>query len=292
MRRELRSPRGRSLSGRTSPLPCKDYTKGTCTTPFCEKWHPPECLCYKTKNGCRFWKRAHSHIVRLMNSLVKGPKRMMTKVLWPCWRSMSCMIERRAFSEIFHGAEWAKIIRNPQSKGKKSQWWSFDCLARNTSKELAPIHSVKSDILQNAFSTSPKIDAELGKGALMSIARLKNSQAKGLRRMLTQVQWLWSKIIRPLGCVFQGVDPPKSSSMLRRNSFLRKPIRYVRFTDAVGRHANIRDQNPSLGMICPADPHQRHPNAPTFDGRSQEETEWQERCAREAARKFAKHFWK
>ena len=28
-------------------------------------------------------KSAHSHIVRLMNSLRKGLKRMMTKVLWP-----------------------------------------------------------------------------------------------------------------------------------------------------------------------------------------------------------------
>ena len=23
-------------------------------THFCEKWHPPECLFYKTKSGCRF----------------------------------------------------------------------------------------------------------------------------------------------------------------------------------------------------------------------------------------------
>ena len=35
-------------------LPCKGYLKGTCTTPFCEKWHPPECLFYKTENGCEF----------------------------------------------------------------------------------------------------------------------------------------------------------------------------------------------------------------------------------------------
>ena len=35
-------------------LPCKDYLKGTCTTPFCEKWHPPECLFYKSENGCKF----------------------------------------------------------------------------------------------------------------------------------------------------------------------------------------------------------------------------------------------
>ena len=49
-----RSPRGKSPSGRMSRLPCKDYLKGTCTNSFCEKWHPPECLFYKSKNGCRF----------------------------------------------------------------------------------------------------------------------------------------------------------------------------------------------------------------------------------------------
>ena len=36
-----RSPRGKSLSGRMSRLPCKDYLKGTCTDSFCEKWHLP-----------------------------------------------------------------------------------------------------------------------------------------------------------------------------------------------------------------------------------------------------------
>ena len=49
-----RSPRGRSPSGRMSRWPCKDYLKGTCTNPFCEKWHPPECLFYKSESGCRF----------------------------------------------------------------------------------------------------------------------------------------------------------------------------------------------------------------------------------------------
>ena len=34
--------------------PCKDYLKGTCNNSFCEKWHPPECLYYKTKSGCLF----------------------------------------------------------------------------------------------------------------------------------------------------------------------------------------------------------------------------------------------
>ena len=52
-----RSPRGKSPSGRMSRWPCKDYLKGTCTNSFCEKWHPPECLFYKTKSGCRFWEK-------------------------------------------------------------------------------------------------------------------------------------------------------------------------------------------------------------------------------------------
>ena len=51
---ERKASRTRSPSGRMFRLPCKDYVKGTCTNSFCEKWHPPECLFYKTKSGCRF----------------------------------------------------------------------------------------------------------------------------------------------------------------------------------------------------------------------------------------------
>ena len=100
------------------------------------------------------------------------------------------------------------------------------------------------------------------------------------------------KITRQLGCAFQVMEPPKSTKVVRKSSNILKPIRCVRFTKAVLRHANIRDQSPSLGMICPGDPHQRNPNAPKFEDRSQAETEWQERCAREAAWKLAKNILK
>ena len=69
---------------------------------------------------------------------------------------------------------------------------------------------------------------------------------------------------------------------------MQKPIQRVKFTKAIARHAKIRDQNPSLGYICQGEPHQRSPNAPKFEDRSQEETEWQEQGAREAAWKLAK----
>ena len=56
-----RSPRSKSPSGRVSRWPCKDYLRGTCNNSFCEKWHPPECLFYKTKSGCRFGKCSFAH---------------------------------------------------------------------------------------------------------------------------------------------------------------------------------------------------------------------------------------
>ena len=48
-----------------------------------------------------------------------------------------------------------------------------------------------------------------------------------------------SSSTRQLGCVFQDMEPPKSSSILRKSSDVRKPIRCVKFTKAVARHANI-----------------------------------------------------
>ena len=84
------------------------------------------------------------------------------------------------------------------------------------------------------------------------------------------------------------MEPPKLSSILRKSSDMQKPIQRVIFTKAIARHAYTRDQNPSLGMICPGEPHQHSPNAPKFEDRSQEETEWQERWAREAAWRLAK----
>ena len=69
---------------------------------------------------------------------------------------------------------------------------------------------------------------------------------------------------------------------------MQEPIQRVKFTKVIVHHTNNRDQNPSLGYICPSEPHERSPNAPKFEDRSQEETEWQEQGAREAAWKPAK----
>ena len=174
--------------------------------------------------------------------------------------------------------------RGRSPSGRTSRWPCKDYLRGTCNNSFC-----ENGILQNACSTSRRMDADLEKSALMRIARLKNSLAKGLKKIGDKSAVAMLKITRQLGRVFQDMEPPKSSSILRKSSNIRKPIRCVKFTKAVVRHADIRDKNPSLGMICPGDPHQRNPNAPNFEDRSQEERERQEQGAREAAWKLVKN---
>ena len=192
-----RSPRGKSPSGRMSRWPCKVCLKGTCTNSFSGKWHPPECLFYKTKSGCRFGEKCSYAHRQGDEQPGKRSKRMVTKVQLLCCRSMS-----------------------------------YDGAGR--------------PVVYDSSNT------------------------------------------RQFGCVFEDMESPRLSSILRKSSNMQKPIPRLKFTKAIARHTKIRDQNPSIGLICPGEPHQRSPNAPKFEDRSQEETEWQEQGAREAAWKLAK----
>ena len=101
-----------------------------------------------------------------------------------------------------------KVLEAETQVGK----W-LDCRAGITSKELAPLNSVKNGILQSACCASQKMDADSVKSALMHTARLMNSPAKSLNRMVTKVQLLFLKITRQLGCVFQDMEPPKSTTI-------------------------------------------------------------------------------
>ena len=80
-----KASRTRSPIGRMFRLPCEDYLKGTCTNSFCEKWHLPECLFYKSESGCRFGEKVLKRTPPdLTNSLARSLKRMVTKVQWLC----------------------------------------------------------------------------------------------------------------------------------------------------------------------------------------------------------------
>ena len=205
-----------------SRWPCKNYLRGTCNHSFCEKWHPPECLFYKTKSGCRF-----------------GEK---------------CSYAHRQVDE------------QPTKRSKK-----------NDDKSAVAILK-KGDWHEQRLVTDQRHDRS-GKPDKRGVKKLGQKSSK--RR---------SSNARQLGCVFQDMTPPKS--ILRKGTDMRKPIQRVKFTKAIARHTKIRDQNPSLGYNCPGEPHERSPIAPKFEDRSQEETEWQEQGAREAAWKLAKHILK
>ena len=221
---KTRSPRGKSPSGRMSRWPCKDYLKGTCNNSFVKSGTVQNACSTRPRVVADLEKSAHMHIVRLMNNLVKGLKRMMTKVQQPCSRRM---IGTKAYGN--------PVVNRDKSHERSGR----PDMNRDTYHEL-------------------------------------KRRPTGRR----------SSSARHLGCVFQDMKPPKS--ILRKSSYMQKPIQRVKFTKAISRHTKIRDQNPSLGYICPGEPHQRSPNAPKFEDRSQEETEWQDQGAREAAWKLAK----
>ena len=198
--------------------PCKDYLKGTCTNSFCEKWHTPECLFYKTKSGCRF-----------------GEK---------------CSYAHRQVDEQPSKRSITNDDKSAVALLKKGDW-----------QERGPVTDQCHD---RSGKPGKRSDKKLGQNS----SKRQSSDA------------------RQLGCVFQDMTPPKS--ILRKCTDMPRPIQRVKFTKAIARHTKIRDQNPSLGYICPGEPHERSPNAPKFEDRSQEETEWQEQGAREAAWKLAK----
>ena len=78
----------------------------------------------------------------------------------------------------------------------------LDGLARITLKELAITHPVKDGILLNACSTRTRMVADLGKSALMRIARLMSSLATGFKNGDKSAAAML-KIAQQLGCVFQ-----------------------------------------------------------------------------------------
>ena len=202
--------------------PCKDYLKGTCNNSFCEKWHPPECLFYKTKSGCRFGEKCSYAHRQVDEQPTKRSKKNDVK-------SAVAMLKKN---------DWRENVRQPVVNHGKNH--------------------------DRSGPPDKNRDHELKGGP----TRRRSSNA------------------RRLGCAFQDMKTPKS--ILRNSSDMQKPIQRVKFTKAIARHTKIRDQNPSLGYICPGEPHQRSPNAPKFEYRSQEETDWQERWTREAAWKLAK----
>ena len=98
-------------------------------------------------------------------------------------------------------------------------------LARITSKELAPIHSVKSGTLQNACSTRPRVVVGLGKSAHthnrqvdeQPTKRSKKNDDKKAVAMLKKGDWYESPVIS------QGHDRPGQPGKKRDKELERGP---------------------------------------------------------------------
>ena len=176
-----------------------------------------------------------------------------------------------------------------EAEAQVGKWLDFR--ARITSKEFAPLHCVQSGILQNASSTSHKMDADLGKSALMCIARLLNSLAKGPKK------W-WQK------CSGYAENYTTIGEVAYFKIWSRSLHRLCGRAQTYGSQSDVFDSlKPCYVMLTFETRIHRlewfaqviisvTPMLQNFEDRSQEETEWQERCAREAAWKLAKSIQK
>ena len=116
MRREPEVPEARVPVVKMSRWPCKDYLKGTCTNSFCEKWHPPECLFYKTKSGCRCGdKCSHAH-----RQVDEQPSKKSTKnsdksamAMLKSTRQLGCVFQDYGAAEVF--TDFAEELRHTET---------------------------------------------------------------------------------------------------------------------------------------------------------------------------------
>ena len=115
---KTRSLRGESPSGRMSRWPCKDYIKGTCKNSFCERWHPPDCLFYKTKSGCRLGVKCSYAHRQVDEQPTKRSKRMMTSAV--AILKKGNWQEREPVTDQCHDRSGKLDKRSDQKLGQKS----------------------------------------------------------------------------------------------------------------------------------------------------------------------------
>ena len=131
------------------------------------------------------------------------------------------------------------------------------------------------------------------KSALTHTARFTNSFARSRKRMVTKVQWLYCKF-HDNWVAYVKIWSRRSlhrfcgraQTYRSQSDVFNSPKPYcvtLTFKTKIHRLEWFAQVN-----LIPGEPHQCNSNAPNFEDRSKEETEWQERCAREAAWRLAK----
>ena len=185
----------------------------------------------------------------------------------------------------------ASRSRSPRDKSPSGRSFRWPC--KDYSKELIVIPFVKNDILQNASSTSRRMDADLEKKKWSHTHRLAEEQASKMsNKNGDKSAGDHAEKNTTIGLRIQDMESSKFHRFCGRAQTYGNQSDVLNSQKSWQRHADIRNQNLSLGKICQNDPHQRNPNASKSEDRSQEETEWQERCVREATWRLTKSILK
>ena len=119
----------------------------------------------------------------------------------------------------------ASRTRSPRCRSPSAKMPRLSC--KDYLKGTCTTPFCENGILRSACSTSPKMDANLWISALTHTARLMNSPAKKSQKNGDRSAVDMLKITRQLGCVSQDMEPPKSTTILRKSSNILKPIRCV-----------------------------------------------------------------
>ena len=204
---------------------------------------------------------------------------------------------------LSHPCHEVEVCRREEvSKAKVTMVPFSDNRADSIWKVLARDRLVNIGILPSVNFTKPKRVAKPEISVCSRIKRLVNNQKKGYcshkrRESDDRNAVAVVKFVPQLGCVSQDSDAlvsqrgkqPRGNPMQEVLGSIRK----VRLTLSTLRQASIQEKKgPSLGKIQVKNPHQRSPNAMTFEDRSHEETERQQRCARSKAWNLAKNMYK
>ena len=85
-------------------------SKELATTHSCEKWHPPECLFYKTKSGCRFGEKcSYAH-----RQVDEQPSKRSKKNDDKC---AVAMLKKNAW----HGNVWQPVVKRDKSHDRSER---------------------------------------------------------------------------------------------------------------------------------------------------------------------------
>ena len=146
----------------------------------------------------------------------------------------ACKIDTaESFSRIFYAAEGANASRT-RSPGGRSPSGKMSRLPCKDFVKLTCTNSFfeKWHLPECLFYKSEK-GCRFGEKCSYAHRHVDEQPSKKFTKNGDKIAVAILKNTRQLGCVFQFLEPPKSSSILRKISSILKPIRCVRFTKAV-----------------------------------------------------------